>query len=106
MNLTSATAGPVTIVRLHGALDSEAAPPVQEELVRLIDGGASRLLVNLEGVSFVSSAGLRVLLPKLGQHASPCVDLVFEDAFFAAIDGDGTTLSIATPASARPSPSV
>jgi anti-anti-sigma factor len=65
MKLSATTIGPVTVVRMEGNLDSESSPPVHDELARLIDEGASRLLVNLEGVGFVSSAGLRIIVSAL-----------------------------------------
>ena len=65
MNLSYTTIGPVTVVRMEGNLDSNSSPAAHDELTRLIDGGASRLLINLEGVGFVSSAGLRIIVSAL-----------------------------------------
>ena len=56
---------------------SREAQPVFERILELA------LHLRVDG-QHQARTGLRVLLPKLGQNASPCVDLIFEDAFFAA----------------------
>lgn len=51
----------VTIVRVRGEVDASTAPALREAVLKAAtpDG---RLLLDLSGVSFMSSAGLRVLL--------------------------------------------
>lgn len=51
-----------TRIALQGRLDSMTAPPVQQQLDGLIAGGNRLIVVDLSGVGFVSSAGLRVLI--------------------------------------------
>lgn len=52
----------VTVVSLEGRLDTTSSPEIRAALDRAVDDGASKLLLDFEGVDFVSSAGLRVLL--------------------------------------------
>jgi len=52
---------PVTIVRAEGTFDSNAVERFMEPTQGAIDGGAENLLVDLSGVSFMSSIGIRIL---------------------------------------------
>jgi anti-sigma B factor antagonist len=51
----------ITVIGVMGDLDSRSAPSVQEQVLPSLpkDG---RILLDLSGVSFVSSAGLRTML--------------------------------------------
>ena len=62
MQVTSEQIGAVTVARLSGDLDTGTSSAAGDALTALLDDGAQTLLVNLEDVGFVSSAGLRVLL--------------------------------------------
>ena len=62
MQVTSEQIGAVTVARLSGDLDTGTSSTAGDALTALLDDGAETLLVNLEDVGFVSSAGLRVLL--------------------------------------------
>ena len=62
MNLETRTVGEVSVVQCGGKLDTNTSPKTQEYLEQLVDGGASKILVDFSDVDFVSSAGLRVLL--------------------------------------------
>jgi anti-sigma B factor antagonist len=61
MQIAEYTRGPVTIVELVGEFDSLSAPESREELVRLASSGEP-VLLDLTKTSYMSSAGLRVLL--------------------------------------------
>jgi anti-sigma B factor antagonist len=50
------------LVVLSGELDSDSAPALEQTLLSLIDAGNKNLVINLWGVTFISSAGLRALL--------------------------------------------
>lgn len=54
--------GAVALVRPEGKLDSSNAAEFETALNQVVDGKASNLIVDLENVSFMASAGLRVLL--------------------------------------------
>ena len=51
----------VHVVELSGELDANTSPVAQQQILPLATEG-SRLLLDLSGVSFMSSAGLRLLL--------------------------------------------
>lgn len=51
----------VTVAALHGELDGRSSTEVQEKLLAVARPGL-RLLLDLQGVSYISSAGLRTLL--------------------------------------------
>lgn len=50
---------------MGGEIDLATAPRLREEIVRLVDAGRDRLLVDLEGVEFMDSTGLGVLVAGL-----------------------------------------
>ena len=58
---TNEVAG-VTFVSLKGDIKSTTSGEVMDALVGLVKGGSDKLLINLEGVDFISSAGLRSIL--------------------------------------------
>ena len=49
------------IVEVKGRLDAMTAPLFREKIVSLIDQGEIKLLLDLSGMEYISSAGLRVL---------------------------------------------
>ncbi len=51
-----------TIVKLEGRLDSVSSPVLDKRLAELVEGGASALILNFAGLSYISSAGLRSIL--------------------------------------------
>lgn len=62
MQLSSEARENTTLVRLEGNLDTNTSGEAHEYLNEAIDGGVRKMVVNLENVDFVSSAGLRILL--------------------------------------------
>jgi anti-anti-sigma factor len=50
------------VVGLTGRLDAVTAPELEEKLSRVIDEGSLDLVLNLSGLEYVSSAGLRIFL--------------------------------------------
>lgn len=58
---TNEVAG-VTFVHIRGEIMSTTSGEVMDTLVGLVQGGANKLLLNVKGVSFISSAGLRSIL--------------------------------------------
>jgi anti-sigma B factor antagonist len=78
MLVEKAMHGPVTVVSLVGDLDSATAAQVQTELTGLIpDDG--RMLLDLGRISYISSAGLRVLLLLYRQARQRNMRLVLAD---------------------------
>jgi anti-sigma B factor antagonist len=62
VNITTADAEGVTVVRFEGNLDTNTAPEAQDHLNGLASEGAAKILVDFEHLDYISSAGLRVLL--------------------------------------------
>ncbi|MBI3784038.1 MAG: STAS domain-containing protein [Deltaproteobacteria bacterium] len=62
MTITEAKHNDTFIVAIDGRLDASNAPDLERALLKQIDGGAKKLLVDCAGLDYISSAGLRVLL--------------------------------------------
>ncbi len=62
MDMTQERDGHVVVIRLSGRLDSSAAPGAEEQLTEAVSGEAPRIAIDMSQLSYVSSAGLRVLL--------------------------------------------
>jgi anti-anti-sigma factor len=54
--------GDVVVVRLQGRLDAASAPQVEQKLLGIINEGHFKLILNLAGVDYLSSAGMRLML--------------------------------------------
>ena len=52
---------PVTIIRVDGEFDAFTADHVQKQAEIEIDQGAENLLLDMSGIPFMSSAGVRVI---------------------------------------------
>jgi anti-anti-sigma factor len=63
MQIAQERDGDVIIVRLSGRLDSSTAKSAEDGIAAAIAGAETpRLVIDLGGLSYISSAGLRVLL--------------------------------------------
>ena len=62
LNLQDAKVGEVAIVSVAGRLDGAGAPEIEAHCNTLIKGGVTRLLLDVAGVDYISSAGLRSVL--------------------------------------------
>ena len=60
LNITKRTEGNTVIITIEGRLDTTTAPQLEAELQSALD--AELLVLDLEKLVYVSSAGLRVLL--------------------------------------------
>lgn len=69
MTIETRIEGQQVIATLSGEIDGKTAPQVQSELLGALQSG-SRLLVDMKEVTFLSSAGLRMLLMLYRQVAS------------------------------------
>ncbi len=54
--------GDSTIVSVAGEIDVYTAPKLREQLIDLVGAGAYHLVVDMEGVEFLDSTGLGVLV--------------------------------------------
>jgi len=62
LTLTSRRDGDEHILRLEGELDLAHAADVERELVRVEQTDVTRIVVDLSGLTFVDSTGVRILL--------------------------------------------
>ncbi|MET7291442.1 anti-sigma factor antagonist [Streptomyces griseoloalbus] len=66
LSLSTETMGDRTIVRVGGEIDVYTAPKLREQLreqlVELVNDGSFHLVVDMEGVDFLDSTGLGVLV--------------------------------------------
>ncbi len=62
MQISVKTTNEVKVLAFEGRLDTQTSPDALQQLTRLIEEGETKILVNLEKVDYISSAGLRVLL--------------------------------------------
>ena len=54
--------GETARVYVEGRLDTATAPDLEKELQPLLDGPVKQLVFDLEGLEFVTSAGIRVIM--------------------------------------------
>jgi anti-sigma B factor antagonist len=62
LELETSTRGDASVLTLRGEIDVYTAPRLRQAIVDLVDGGASRIVVDMEKVDFLDSTGLGVLV--------------------------------------------
>ncbi len=62
LSLTTRDEGDHTVVAVGGEIDVYTAPKLREQLVDLVNAGRYHLVVDMEGVEFLDSTGLGVLV--------------------------------------------
>ncbi len=62
MNINEEVRGNVCIIALNGRLDNESTQGFQERISSIIDGGQTRLVLDLGDLEYISSVGLRAFL--------------------------------------------
>lgn len=67
------TENTATIIEVKGSIDGQTAPILQEKILPEI-GSTPKILLNMTGVSFMSSAGLRTLLVLQRKAAEKTID--------------------------------
>ena len=88
----------VVCITVEGRLDAATVPTLEQALQRLLTEGQGRLVMNLSGVNYISSSGLRVLLTARRQarsrggdmflcHLHPRVREIFEMVGFLSVFG-------------------
>jgi len=61
LSVQAESKGGIAVVTVSGRIDSETAPAFDSELTKIV-GGNPRLVLNLKGVDYMSSAGIRVIV--------------------------------------------
>src|SRR4030081_1538968 len=62
MKLMEEVAENITVLEVHGRLDSTTAKEFGDRLIALVQAGRSTIVVDLKNIAYISSAGFRVLL--------------------------------------------
>ncbi|MDI3305867.1 MAG: STAS domain-containing protein [Acetobacteraceae bacterium] len=62
MDQSTQTGGVVVTHRLAGRIDTSTSPAVEAEIKAKLAAGSTRILLDMREVTYVSSAGLRVVL--------------------------------------------
>ena len=61
LSIQTETKGSVVVVTVSGRIDSETAPMLDADLTKIISGN-SNLVLDLTGVEYMSSAGIRAVV--------------------------------------------
>ncbi|MEW9700855.1 STAS domain-containing protein [Paenibacillus sp. SI8] len=62
MNLTERMQGDVVVLSLEGRLDANTSGSLESGFMKLVEQGTGKFVFDLQGLDYVSSAGLRSLL--------------------------------------------
>ena len=65
LGLDVSKVGDYSVVDVKGEIDVYTAPKLREKLIELVSEGSHHVVVNLEGVDFLDSTGLGVLVGAL-----------------------------------------
>lgn len=76
MQIAEEKVGEALVIAPTGRVDSVSSAELERLVVSRIDGGERRLVIDLAGVEYVSSAGLRVLLMAAKRLREPPAALV------------------------------
>ncbi|HLO28104.1 MAG TPA: STAS domain-containing protein [Anaerolineales bacterium] len=52
----------VSLMKVKGRVDSETAPELDDALTKLLQNNRNKIVLNLQDVSYMSSAGLRAMV--------------------------------------------
>jgi len=66
----------VSILAVHGEVDVATAPRLRQELVEIAASGSNRAVVDLDGIDFLDSTGLGVLVSGLKRFRTLGGDLL------------------------------
>jgi anti-anti-sigma factor len=114
LSIEEEKAGDVTVLGLSGRLDTDTSSDLELAVQDLLQSGARKFVVDLSGVGYVSSAGLRVLL-SLGKTVAnsgnlrlcglnPTVRQVFDVAGFTQLFAIFASRDAALAGKTKPAP--
>lgn len=75
MEISSKQRDGLTVIAITGSIDALTADQVTQHFDQELESGNTRLVVDLSGVDFMSSAGLRAMLASLKQSRQAGGDL-------------------------------
>ena len=55
----------VSVMKIKGRIDSDTTPEFEHALLQLLNDKRNKIILNLQGVEFLSSAGLRAMVKAL-----------------------------------------
>jgi len=55
----------ISVMKVIGRVDSETAPEFEQALLQLLNDNRNKIVLNLQAVEFLSSAGLRAMVKAL-----------------------------------------
>jgi len=62
MEIKQMKKGDVTVMNVSGRLDASTASELEASLVPLIEQNGKKIVLDLDGLEYISSAGLRIML--------------------------------------------
>lgn len=62
MQISNTTYKHCDLVKVEGRVDSSTSPKLAETLNEIMDSGRFKIVLDMSGMDFISSAGLRVLI--------------------------------------------
>lgn len=79
MQIVTSQVSDVTVITLAGSLDAASVADFDAEWKAALDGGATKLVVDLGGIEYISSAGLRGILMLSKTAWAGNVRVIFSD---------------------------
>jgi anti-sigma B factor antagonist len=62
MEMTTHSSSKIKVLSIEGEMNANTSGAVDERLHKLIMGGNNKLVIDLSGLNYISSAGLRIFL--------------------------------------------
>ncbi len=62
MEISQENTDGIQIFSVKGSLDSNTSPELETQIYTALEGGQRKLILNLENLDYISSAGIRVML--------------------------------------------
>jgi anti-anti-sigma factor len=62
LKVTAREQAGITLITMQGSLSSTTAERGNQEIKKIVDAGAKRVVINLADVDYISSGGIRVLI--------------------------------------------